>query len=129
MHFGHQEFKENFYNTTLASNIILGVGKTCPIAGPFSDTGWVPLSHTIKFSILSFRLRVLGMGHDWLPYKMYAWSMSIARGRVKSPLQNWVAKTILEKYCRPSRWPNEVWDALAKRKLATRMETASAQMK
>ena len=30
---------------------LLGVGKACSIVGLFGETGWVPLSLTIKFSI------------------------------------------------------------------------------
>jgi len=68
---------------------LLGVGKACLIVGLFGETGWVPLSLTIKFNILRFRNRLLKMEEGRLPFKMYAWSTSLAGNRV----QNWATKT------------------------------------
>jgi len=49
--------------------ILLGVGKACPIVGLFCETGWVPLSLTIKFNILRFRNRLLKMEEGRLPLR------------------------------------------------------------
>ena len=61
------------------------------------------------------------MGHDRLPYKMYAWSISVAGGRAKTNVQNWAVKTqaIPENIGDPAGGlsVNEVWGALAKLEL------------
>ena len=97
---------------------ILGVGKSCPIAALFGETGWVPLSLTIKFNIIRFRLRLNRMEQNRIPYKMYGWSNSLTGpgGRSKARV-NWANKTqtILDSIGDPAggMTADEVWGALA----------------
>jgi len=75
---GHKEYKEVLRIQYNAMQFLLGVGKACPIVGLFGETGWVPLSLTITFNILRFRNRILKMEESRLPFRMYAWSTSLA---------------------------------------------------
>jgi hypothetical protein len=55
---GHYENK-NVLNIQLSAlRFLLGVGKACPKAGLFGETGWVPFIMNIRFSILKFRRRL-----------------------------------------------------------------------
>jgi hypothetical protein len=49
-----------------ALRFLLGVGKTCPKAGLFGETGWVPFTMSIRFSILKFRKKLAGLENDHL---------------------------------------------------------------
>ena len=111
---GHTENKSILGIQYSAMRFLLGVGKVCPIAGLFGETGWVPLAMTIKFQILRFRDRIRKMDQNRLTNKMYVWSKSIS-GRMA---KNWVGKTkaLLEsiKDCSGLMSCDEQWDALAK---------------
>ena len=54
-----------------ALSFLLGVGKTCPKAGLFGETGWVPFQMTIKFSILRFRKRIATLDADRLTNQIF----------------------------------------------------------
>ena len=88
---GHKDYKSIFRIQYNAMRFLLGVGKACTIVGPFGETGWVPLSLTIKFSILQYSNRLSRMGSNRIAFKMHTWSNSLAdKGK-----QNWVFKTKL----------------------------------
>ena len=114
---GHKECTEILRIQYKAMRFILGVGKSCPIAALFGETGWVPLSHTIKFNILRFRSRIKRMEHNRFPYKMYVWSESLSGRGGRSRRLNWASKTrcILENIGDPAGGLtiDEVWGALA----------------
>ena len=114
---GHRECKEILRIQYKAMRFILGVGKSCPIAALFGETGWVPLSLTIKFSITRFRLRLNRMEHNRIPYKMYVWSDSLTGRGGRSKRVNWANKTqsILDSIDDPAggMTADEVWRALA----------------
>ena len=52
---GHAESKTLTSIQLNALRFALGVGKACPIAGLFGESGWVPYSMMVKFNILRFR--------------------------------------------------------------------------
>ena len=72
-----------------ALRFVLGVGKACPIAGLFGESGWVPFSMMLKFSIVSFRRRIMKMDCTRLTRKICMWSQSLAGESFK----NWAWKT------------------------------------
>ena len=79
---GHKEYKSIFRVQYNGMRFLLGVGKACSIVGLFGETGWVPLSLTIKFCILRYYNRLSSMGSNRIASKMYTWSNSLAdRGK------------------------------------------------
>ena len=56
----------------------MGVGKACPIAGLFGESGWHPFEKSIKFSIVHFRNRLMRMQDNRLTFNLYEWSKSLA---------------------------------------------------
>ena len=86
---GHLKNKNNLLNIQInALRFLLGVGKTCPKAGLFGETGWVPFQMTIKFSILRFRKRIATLDADRLTNKIFLWSESFS-----GTINNWTWKT------------------------------------
>lgn len=72
-----------------ALRCFLGVNKTCPLAGLFGETGWIPFKAYIDFSILRFWYRVKSMEGNRLTHKIYVWSKSLA----ESGRKNWARST------------------------------------
>ena len=58
---GHSESKVLASIQLNALRFLLGVGKACPIAGLFGESGWVPYSMLVKFNILRFWKRIMRM--------------------------------------------------------------------
>ena len=123
---GHQECKNISAIQTNALWFLLGVGKTCPKAGLFGETGWVPLEMSIKFNILRFRKRIDNLDESRLTNKVYVWSKSLSGPN----FNNWVRKTtkLLESIrdfggllC-----VDEIWYELAKLELNSWKETVEA---
>ena len=111
---GHTENKSILGIQYSAMRFLLGVGKVCPIAGLFGETGWVPLTMAIKFQILRLRDRIRRMDGSRLTKKVHVWSESISGRTAK----NWTGKTkaLLESikdHCGLMSC-DEQWDALAK---------------
>lgn len=86
---GHHECKNILAIQINALRFLLGVGKACPKAGLFGETGWVPLEMCIKFSILRFRKRIANLDHSRLVRKVYEWSKSLSGPNYN----NWARKT------------------------------------
>ena len=61
---GHNDSKALASIQINALRFVLGVGKACPIAGLFGESGWVPHSMTVSFNILRFRKRVMQMDEE-----------------------------------------------------------------
>lgn len=110
---GHTESKSLASIQLNALRFALGVGKACPIAGLFGESGWVPYSMTVKFNIVRFRKRIMKMDGDRMTRKIYIWSESIAGDNCK----NWAWKTkhLLDdiKDFGGVLTIDELWDALA----------------
>ena len=86
---GHTNSKNLASIQLNALRFVMGVGKACPIAGLFGESGWVPHSMTVRFNIVRFRRRVMQMDEDRLTRKIYLWSHSLAGDNFK----NWAWKT------------------------------------
>ena len=105
-----------------ALRYFLGVGKMCPLAGLFGETGWIPLKALIKFNILKFWHRVVSMDADRLTRQIYIWSKSLAdRGVI-----NWAKHTsnILNSLhecnlLQQGHGVAELWDAIISQALQT----------
>ena len=97
-----------------AMRYLLGVGKVCPIAGLFGETGWIPLAMAIKFQILRFNNRIRKMEGERVTKKIHAWSKFISG---KPTAKNWAGKTkeLMEsiKDFSGLMTGDEQWDALA----------------
>ena len=100
-----------------ALRFVLGVGKACPLAGLFGETGWVPLSMMLKFSIVSFRRRIMKMDCTRLTRKICMWSQSLAGDRFKN--WAWKTKKLLEDINDFGELlsADELWSALAQQEL------------
>ena len=86
---GHAESRTLTSIQLNALRFALWVGKACPIAGLFGESGWVPYSMMVKFNILRFRRRIIKMDGDRMTRKLYTWSESLAGDNCK----NWAWKT------------------------------------
>ena len=95
-----------------ALRFALGVGKVCPIAGLFGDSGWVPYSIVVKFNIVRFRRRIMKMEVDRMTRKIYVWIESITGDRCKN--WAWKTKNLLDsiKEFGDLFSIDELWDAL-----------------
>ena len=108
---------------TSALRFLLGVGKTCPMAGLFGETGWVPFTMSIRFSILKFRKRLAGLENDHLTKIVYGWSKSLAGPNCKNWM--WKTKTLLESIQDFGGLlsVDEIWNELAKLELKVWKDT------
>ena len=115
---GHTESKALAGIQLNALRLALGVGKACPIAGLFGESGWVPYSMSVKFNIMRFRKRIMKMDRERLTKKIYIWSESLAAENCK----NWAWKTnnLLKdvKDYGGLLSTDELWDALAQQEMA-----------
>lgn len=115
---GHSESKGLASTQVSALRFVLGLGKACPIAGLFGESGWVPHSMTVKFNILRFRSRIMKMEDDRMTRKIYLWSLSLASNSHK----NWAWRTqklldAIKDFGGLFSF-DELWDALAQEEMA-----------
>lgn len=67
---GHADSKTLASIQVNALRFALGVGKACPIAGLFGESGWVPYSMMVKFNIVRFCKRIMKMEGDRMTRRM-----------------------------------------------------------
>ena len=110
---GHAESKALASIQLSALRFALGVGKACPIAGLFGESGWVPYTMMVKFNIVRFRRRITKMEGDRMTRKICIWSESIAGDNCKN--WAWKTKKLLEDIedFGGLLSTDELWDALA----------------
>ena len=87
---GHKVFPKILSIQHRALRCFLGVNKSCPLAGLFGETGWIPFKAHIDFSILRYWFRVKSMEGSRLTHQIFVWSKSLA----ESGMKNWARNTM-----------------------------------